>query len=87
MTGHLFVLDQEGPLLLVSGLDQMMSEQDLFQFLLVSAFQWLSMKNFQRQISTMNTLSVSVNLNESHRLKQTLIMALRLQVFNTMSTA
>lgn len=47
MTGHLFVLDQEGPLLLVSGLDQTMSEQDLFQFLLVSAFQWLSTKNFQ----------------------------------------
>lgn len=45
--GHLFVLDQEYPLLLVSGLDQMMSEQDLFQFLLVSAFQLLSTKNFQ----------------------------------------
>ena len=44
---HLFVLDQEDPLLLVSGLDQMMSEQDLFQFLLVSAFQLLSTKNFQ----------------------------------------
>ena len=69
MKGHLFVLDQEGPLLLASGLDQMMSEQDLFQFSLVSAFQWLSTKNVQQQISTMNTLSVSVNLNESHRSK------------------
>ena len=47
MKGHSFVLDQEGPLLLASGLDQMMSEQELFQFLLVSAFQWLSTKNFQ----------------------------------------
>ena len=47
MKGHSFVLDQKGPLLLASGLDQMMSEQELFQFLLVSAFQWLSTKNFQ----------------------------------------
>ena len=47
MKGHSFVLDQKGPLLLASGLDQMMSEQDLFQFLLVSAFQWLLTKNFQ----------------------------------------
>ena len=47
MKGHSFVPDQEGPLLLVSGLDQMMSEQDLFQFWLVSAFQWLSTKIFQ----------------------------------------
>ena len=41
MTGHVVAPDQEGPLQLESGLDQMTSKQDLSRLLPGSAFQLL----------------------------------------------